>query len=180
MIKDHDRSGWIGASDTHIVMGSWQTAGFRRWFAIKLGLATNTYTNRYMQTGTHFEHKILDALGIKRRDRQIRIKKLRLRVNLDGEDRAVVHEIKTHKSPKFKVTRAYWQQAQVEMFATGKQLVIDAYRLLPEDYENYFREINLGRHTEHPVPYDAAWIEQCFLPRVRVLADAIKKGVFPE
>lgn len=35
MISNHDRSGWIGASDTAMVMGNWDTETFRRWWATK-------------------------------------------------------------------------------------------------------------------------------------------------
>lgn len=180
MIASKDRSGWIGASDTAMVMANWSTPSWRRWWAVKLGMATNSFTTVAMQAGTYYEHPILDALGIIRRDRQIRIRHLRLRVNLDGEDEATVHEVKTYRKPTFKVTRAYWQQAQVEMYATGKKLVINAYRLTEEEYKNYFLPIDPDRLSEHPIAYDATWVQEQYLPRLRILAQCLKKGVYPQ
>ena len=101
MIKDHDRSGWFGASDTSTIMGNWNTKTFEQWWLVKLGLRVNNYTNVKMQTGSALEHRILDHLGITKRDRQIKIRPLRLRVNLDGEDRRLVHEVKTHGAERF-------------------------------------------------------------------------------
>ncbi len=178
MIHDKDRSGWIGASDTARVMGNWNTKTFELFWREKLGLYHRTGSTLAMETGSAFEGKILDALGIRRRDRQIRIPELCLRVNLDGED-AIIHEVKTHKSEVFKVSKAYWQQAQVEMYAAGKPLVIDAYRLLPEDYGNWMRPIDPERLSRHPVAYDKDWITREYLPRLRILAQCLKKGTWP-
>ena len=44
MIHDHDRSGWIGASDTSKVMGRWDTETFRKWWSVKLGIRQETFT----------------------------------------------------------------------------------------------------------------------------------------
>lgn len=179
MIHDHDRSGWFGASDTATIMGSWGTKTFRRFWLQKLGLNRDHFTNLEMETGTAYEHRILQFIGIKRMDRQIRKYGLRLRVNLDGEDAEEISEVKTHKSAAFKVSRAYWMQAQVEMYATGKRLRIVAYRLEPEDYENWFREIDPDRLSYHPIPYDQEWIEREYLPRLKYLAWCLRKGVMP-
>jgi len=178
MIRNYDRSGWIGASDTVFVMGSWDTKTFRRWWAVKLGINRERFKNIYTQTGTHLEHKILDYLGVRRRDRQIRLRDFRLRVNLDGED-DVVHEIKTHKSESFKLSRAYWMQAQVEAFASGKPVVIEAYRLTEEDYRNWFLPIEAERLSRWPVEYEPDWIRCEYLPRLRRLAECLRKGVLP-
>ena len=112
-------------------------------------------------------------------DRQIKIRRLRLRVNLDGEDAQEISEVKTHKGESFKVPRAYWMQAQVEMFAAKKNLRIVAYHLEPEDYRNWFREIEDDRLSYHPIPYDRDWIEGEYLPRLRYLAKCLRKGVIP-
>ena len=79
MIHDQDRSGWFGASDTVMVMGRWDTETFRRWLLVKLGLRRDHYTNLAMQTGTALEHRILEQIGTKRMDRQIKNRRLRLR-----------------------------------------------------------------------------------------------------
>ena len=52
MIRDHDRSGWFGASDTATIMGSWGTKTFRRFWLQKLGLNRDHFTNLEMETGT--------------------------------------------------------------------------------------------------------------------------------
>ena len=178
MIHSKDRSGWIGASDTAMVMANWSTPTWQKWWATKLGVATNNATTTAMLAGSYYEHPILDALGVEMRDRQIKIRRLRLRVNLDGENE-IIHEVKTHGKEIFKVTRAYWMQAQVEMFAAKKQLVINAYRLTEEEYRNFFLPIDKERLSEHPIEYDEAWIKEKYLPRLRILAKCLKKGVFP-
>ena len=178
MIRSKDRSGWIGASDTAMVMANWSTPTWQKWWATKLGITEHHFTTTAMLAGTHYEHPILDALGIKRRDRQIKIRRLRLRVNLDGEDR-LIHEVKTYGKDTFKVTKSYWQQAQVEMFAARKPLVIDAYRLTDAEYGNFFLPIDPNRLARHPIAYDEAWVKEQYLPRLRILAKALRKGVYP-
>ena len=64
MIKDHDRSGWFGASDTHIMLSNPNTKTFRLWWLEKLGLRHNNFTTKEMSAGTHYEHKILNFIGI--------------------------------------------------------------------------------------------------------------------
>lgn len=179
MIHNQDRSGWIGASDTYMVMGNWNTKTFAQWWRVKLGISQNNFTTVAMMAGTHYEHRILEAIGVKKMDRQIRIRKLRLRVNLDGETRDTVKEIKTYHSEKFKVSKQYWQQAQVEMFATGKALHIVAYRLTDDEYRNFFLPIEVDRLSIHPVHYDAEWVNEEYLPRLRYLAKCLKKGEWP-
>lgn len=145
MIHDHDRSGWFGASDTAAIMGRWDTKTFRSFWLQKLGVNRDHFSTLEMDTGSAYEHRILEYIGIRKMDRQIKIRRLRLRVNLDGEDAQEISEVKTHKGESFKVSRAYWMQAQVEMFAAKKALRIVAYHLEPEDYRNWFREIEDDR-----------------------------------
>lgn len=153
---------------------------FYKWWLVKAGtVPQSTWSNKAMNAGTHYEHRILDALGIAKKDRQIRIRRLRLRVNLDGEDKRTVHEVKTHGKPKFNVSKAYWMQAQVEMYATRKKLVIDAYRLTEDDYANYFNEIDPERLTKHPIEYDETWIREQYLPRLKYLASCLRRRKTP-
>ena len=180
MIKSKSRKGWFGASDTAMIMGNWNTATFRKWWLVKLGVAENNFTNRQMAAGTAYEHRILHAVGVFDTDRQIRCRRLRLRVNLDGETREEVSEVKTHGSAVFKVTKAYWMQAQVEMFATRKKLRIVAYLLTDEEYKNYFLPIDAARISYHPIKYDPAWIEDEYLPRLVYLAYCLRKGKMPD
>lgn len=179
MIHNHDRSGWIGASDTSYVMGSWSTASFARWWAVKLGLIHGGVVTRAMQAGTAYEHHILHTLGITRTDRTIYRPLLRLRVNLDGEDAHCITEVKTHKKEVYTVSRAHWQQCQVQQYAAHKPCRIAAYRLLDDDYDNYFNDIDPARLTLHTVEYDAAWIETQYLPRLRVLARSLWERSVP-
>lgn len=183
MIKNHSRAHWFGASDTHTIMGKWTSQTFAQWWCVKLGLYERNIVTEAMQAGTVYEHRILDALGIRQRDRQIRKRLLRLRVNLDGEDRDTIYEVKTCKEKDgapIKVSRAYWEQAQVEMYATGKRkLYIVYYPLREEDYKNFFNEIDVDRVQKVPVSYDAEWIECEYLPRLRYLAHCLRRKVIP-
>lgn len=179
MIHDKDRSGWIGASDTSKVMGNWSTETFQEFWAVKLGITENHFESLEMKTGTWFEGKVLDAIGVVNRDRQIKIPKLRLRVNLDGESKRLIHEVKTYKSDGFKVSKSYWQQAQAEMYAAKKPLEIVAYHLIESDYQNWLSPIDLDRLSHHPIDYDGKWINEKYLPRLCYLAKCLKKGVWP-
>lgn len=185
MISDQDRSGWIGASDTAQIMRSWETDTFKRWWAEKLGLQPRKINTRAMYAGTYYEHAILDAVGVVKKDRQILIPELRLRVNLDGEDERGIVEIKTHRADKaFKPTLAYRQQVIVQMWArntvSGEPLKarIVSYGLTDEDYADFFRPIDRERLQEHEIEYDAAFIEK-YLERLKRLRDALEKGEWP-
>jgi hypothetical protein len=177
MIQTQDRSEWFGASDTARIMGNWDTKTFARFWLEKRGIIRNTFASPAMMAGTHYEHRILDYLGIRQRDRQIRIRRCRLRVNLDGET-DIIHEVKTHKGP-FKVTKPYWMQAQVEMFAAGKPLQIVSYRLEDYDYRNYYNPIDPKRLDFHPVEYDPDWIHNMYLPRLKHLAWCLRHDKIP-
>ena len=193
MIRNKSRAGWFGASDTDKIMGNWETDTFRHWWLVKLGLSESTVETKYMRAGTAYEHKILDEIeestpvrgiideyvGVIEKDRQIKRRRLRLRVNLDGEDDRCIYEVKTHKKAPFKVSRAYWMQAQVEMFVTGKRLKIVAYHMDDENYINYFLPIEKGRLTVHPILFDWRFIELDYLPRLKYLAHCLKKGEMP-
>lgn len=179
MIQDHDRSGWFGASDTYRIMSDWNTKSFQNFWLVKLGLRTENYTNEAMMAGTAYEHPILDFIGAAEKDRQIKKRKLRLRVNLDGEDDNYVYEVKTYSSPIFRLSRAYWMQAQVEMFAAKKPLQIVSYRMTDAEYKNYMIPIDRSRLGFHPVNYDELWVKGEYLPRLEYLAECLKKGVSP-
>ncbi len=45
MIQDHDRSYYIGASDTIYVIGNWETASFEKWWGTKSGLYSSDFQN---------------------------------------------------------------------------------------------------------------------------------------
>ena len=180
MIKNQDRSGWFGASDACHMMGSFQTRTFARFWLEKQGLRQNQIRTPQMLAGTAYEHRILAAIGVRQTDRQIKKRSLRLRVNLDGETPERIEEVKTHAAPVFHLSRAYWMQAQVEMFAAKKPLEIVAYRLLPEDYENWLMPVDTNRISRLPVGYDEMWIKEKYLPRLKYLAKCLRKGEWPD
>ena len=182
MISSQDRSQYIGASDTSMVVGNWNTKSWSNWWLEKLGLYKNTLKNIAMQTGTNYEHKILDALKI---DGMIKDKQIisdRLRVNLDGNTINCIYEVKTHNFNKeFKVSKQYWRQAQVEMYASNiHKLFIVAYGLQENDYNNYFNDIEKTRIELLPIEYDEDFIYNLYLPKLNILTDCLKRGVFPK
>ena len=181
MIQSQDRSGYIGASDTSFVVGNWQTKTFESWWLEKLGLNKKQLLSEAIKAGNNYEHKILSALNIPelKFDKQIILD--RLRVNLDGNAKDCIYEIKTHNIDKeFKVSKQYWRQAQVEMYAYNtRNLYIVSYSLQERDYNNYFNEIDLDRIQFHKIEYDKEFINNDYLPKLKILMECLKKGTFP-
>ena len=180
MISSKDRSGWFGASDTSYVVGNWTTKTFKNWWLEKLGLRQSSIDTKAMKCGNAFEHKILNCFSC-RKDHQIIIPELRLRVNYDGDNGSTVYEVKTFRADKpFKVTKSYWRQAQVEMFAYGtKELYILAYPLGEQEYKNYFTPIDVEKIQHHKIEYDSDFMESEYLPKLKTLADCLMKGEAP-
>lgn len=187
MIKNKSRNGWFGASDTRFIMGNWDTKTFMDWWQVKLGVKTNNFSNLYTIAGNANERKIANYIADKynlklRFDRQVRIRKLRLRVNLDSETKDSIYEIKTYKitDKEWKLPNAYWEQYQVQLFGTRKRSGgIVAYGLLEEDYDNFFIEIDPSRIIEIPIAYDEQWIKEQYLPRLVYLAHCLRKRKTP-
>ncbi len=182
MIASQDRSGYFGASDVSFIVGNWKTKTFEKWWMQKLGINRDHFENRYTSAGTHYEHRILESLGIPMElDKQIIIEDLKLRVNLDGNDTDTIYECKTYKFDNgFKMPRKYIEQVQVQMFASGlRKAKIIVYGLLEEDYSNYFNPIDTSRRKEYVVEYDEKWINSVFLPRLKYLAKCLIEGSFP-
>ncbi len=183
MRHNPDRSGWFGASDTNfVVTKNRDTKSFYYWWLEKLDLHKNEFTSKAMAAGTAWEHKILDAVDPTiRKDHQIVIEKYRLRVNYDGDKNGTIYEVKTHSQDKeFKVTTRYWRQAQVEMYAMKTtNLYIVAYGLIPEEYDNYFLPVDDKRIKFYRVEYDKQWIQNKYLPNLKDLCRALRKGRFP-
>lgn len=184
MITDHDRSGYIGASDTDKVIGNWKTKTWEKWWMQKIGINQDHFENEYTKAGTNWEHRILDSLHLPglEKDKQIIIEDLRLRVNLDGNTPVVIKEVKTYQWANGwkKTPQKYIDQVQVQMFASGiGNADIVTYGLEPEDYKNYLREVDPRRLKEIPVGCDIHWIENVYLPKLRILAECLKRGVWP-
>lgn len=164
-----------------MVIGNWSTKTFEKWWLEKLGLNKNDIKTEAMQTGTNYEHKILDSLGIENleKDKQIIID--RLRVNLDGNTDTCIYEVKTYNIEKeFKVSKQYWRQAQVEMFASNiHKLYIVSYGLQENDYKNFFNTIDKNRIKLLQVDYDEKFITEEYIPKLEILTRCLKEGVFP-
>lgn len=181
MISSQNRSYYIGASDTSMVVSNWNTKTFEKWFLEKLGLYKNTFTNEAMKTGTNYEHKILDSLNLDNLTKDKQIINKRLRVNLDGNTEDCIYEVKTYRAEKeFKVSKQYWRQAQVEMYGSGiHQLYIVAYALEDDDYKNFFKKIDNKRIKLIPIEYDENFITKEYLPKFDILSNCLEKGVYP-
>ena len=182
LIQSQDRSGYIGASDTSMVVGNWQTKTFEQWWLEKLGLNKRQLNTEAIKAGNNYEHKILEALDIEDLEMDKQIIRNRLRVNLDGNTDDCIYEVKTHNSNKeFKVSKQYWRQAQVEMYASNIfNLYIVSYELRENDYKNYFNDIDKERIKKIKVEYDEDFITREYLPRLRILERCLIEGRFPE
>ena len=185
MIKNQDRSKWFGASDTSMLFANPDTPTFRAWWGTKLGAVKNNYSNIYMTTGNALEHKIIDALdlffaGIQKGRHPYYRAKYRLRVNIDGKWNKSVVEVKTTSKVIKKITPSHWRQCQAEMFGLRyKTSRIVYYRLLEEDYENYFNVVDLGRIKIFKIDRDEEWIQTEYLPRLRYVAKCLRNRTYP-
>lgn len=179
MIHDNDRSGYIGASDTIYVMSdNRDTKTWRNWWDEKLGLITNSFQNKYTRAGSMYEHAILETLAPDiDLDFQVIHEDLKLRVNYDGIKGDVIIEVKTHKAGKpFIVSKAYWMQAQVEMYALGTDMLyIASYGLYPGEYDQLC-DVDFDRIQLHKIEYNKKWVHDVYLPRLKELAEVLKRG----
>lgn len=188
MIHDQSRAFLIGASDASYVTGNWKTETFRKWFKEKLGLTVFTpkWSNEYTNAGTYYEHAVLERIPGVVMDEQVLLEDLNLRVNYDGivyhGGGCTIYEVKTHKADKpFKVSKQYWRQAQVEMFAKKTNLLyIVAYPLTDEHYRNFFIPVDRAKMELIPVEYDPVWIQREFLPKLDYVSKCIWRGKYPQ
>jgi len=179
MITSKDRSGWFGASDVPYIMGNRETATFKNWWLEKLGLRQSNLNTKPMRVGTNYEHRILDTIPNVKKDRQILIPELRLRVNLD-EETDIIHEVKTHLIDKpYKVPKAHKQQVIVQMYVAEKEAEIVSYGLTEDDYKNYFNPVDIDRIQHHKVDYDEDFIKE-FLENLKYLRRCLEKGEMPK
>lgn len=182
MITEKSRADWFGASDVNYIVGNYETKSFEKWWLEKLGYRKNDFTNSAMLAGTHYEHRILDYIGVTEKDKQIKIPELKLRVNLDGNTSDTIYEVKTYRYDKgFKVPLKYKRQVWVQMYAMKcKKAYIVAYGLTEKDYNNFFNDIDASRLTFYEIEYNEEFINDVFLPRIKYLAECLRKGVFPK
>jgi hypothetical protein len=54
-----------------MIMGNWHTKTFESWWLVKLGLRVDNFESDAMKAGTHWEHRVLEHLGVPNMDRQI-------------------------------------------------------------------------------------------------------------
>ena len=186
MIKNQDRSGWFGASDTATIMGNWGTNSFAQWWGVKCGWFAQDYHSWAMDVGNIMEHAIVDAVAQETCQR-IRKGKFpayrfhRLRVNYDGLTRKNVIEIKTSGKGFAKVPQGYWMQCQVLMHTLHrKHCQLWLYVLEEGDYLHpYFASIDQERLHCFAIEYDRDWVKTQYLPRLKYLARCLRKGVYP-
>lgn len=132
------------------------------------------------------EHRIIDKVA-KLTGRRIRkgrypaYRRHRLRVNYDGLTRDAVIEIKTSRKGFERVPKGYWQQCQVLMYAKRRRRCeLWLYMLTEEDYRApYYATIDPDRLRCFVIEYDRDWAETEYLPRLRCMAQCLRKGVFP-
>ena len=196
MIKNLDRSGYFGASDTRYVMArNRDTKSWKQWWDVKLGeVEADQISSKEIEAGNKYEHPILTAINEDMiLDGQIIHKKYPIRVNYDGYLDGVIYEVKTHHAEKeFEVSTAYWQQAQVEMYVYKemyeawflppfKQLYIVSYGLYKDEYDVGWNgvEVDPNRARLNLVEYDKSWVKGEYLPKIKELSRALKKGKFP-
>lgn len=187
MIKNQDRSKWFGASDTNIIMSSWETETFKEWWAVKLGYKGKSFHSWIMDCGNIMEIPIIRHIE-KAEGKKIAIGKhpyyclrLRLRVNYDGLRKDEVIEIKTTETHWKTVPKKYWQQCQVLMYRKKKMRTgLYAYKMETSDYASpYFPIIASNRLKRYEILYDENFIEREYKPRLRYLASCLKQKKFP-
>lgn len=183
MISNHDRSGFIGASDTKYVIGNWNTKTFEKWWLKKIGIDTSHFDNKYTKAGTNFEHKIIESLEIDNVEMDKQVIVGRLRINLDANTNDCIYEIKTYQFEKgFNIEKHkdYINQVLVQMYGTRiHKAYIVAYGLEVKEYDNYLVKIDKKRLDKIPIEYDKKWIEEAFLPRFKYLEKCLIEGKFP-
>ena len=191
MIADKDRSGYFGASDTHFIMGSFETETFKDFWKVKKGEIEMNIDNIYVKTGNVYEKPILNQLEKDldielEYDKQVIVEDLRLRVNLDSNTKDTIYECKTFKNLIFgKIPVAYEQQVIVQMFATGlRKAYIIGYKLEEEDYESAIVDktalpIDAYRLSSHKIEYKEWWIENEYLPRLKYLVNCLNNDIQP-
>ncbi|MDE6284218.1 MAG: hypothetical protein K2M17_00525, partial [Bacilli bacterium] len=124
-----------------------------------------------------------DAMNIPgiEKDKQIIIG--RLIVNLDGNTKSKIYEIKTFKHENgfdLKRHKDYVNQVLVQMYASGiHKAEIDAYGLIASDYDNFFSDIDLSRLQAIEIEYDSNFIDNIYLPRLNYLTNCLEKGRMP-
>lgn len=181
MIASKDRSGWFGASDVGYIIGNYETKSFAKWWLEKAGYTKNDFSNDAMAAGTYYEHKILDFIKSREKDKQIKIPKLLLRVNLDGNSDTTIFEVKTYKHTKgFKLPLKYKRQVWVQLYASGlSKAYVVAYGLTEADYTNFFNEIDENRLEYYEIEPNDKFINDVFLPHLNYLVVCLKRGVIP-
>ena len=188
MISEKSRAKWFGASDTKFIMGNWNTSTFIDWWQTKLGTRTNSFKNVFTLSGTYKEHQIAQHYAEKHNtktflDRQVKIRKYRLRVNLDCETKEKIVEIKTHKhsDKEWKMPKEYVWQVWVQMFATKKRnACIYAYAMTEDDYNNFWLPIDEDRIQDITIEYNEQWIQNEYLPRLVYLCKCLKNRKTPK
>lgn len=142
------------------------------------------FSNVQMKCGSLKEHQILDSLTLPllTKDNQIIKRKLRLRINLDGNVGKTIYEVKTHSALKpYKLPLKHWRQVQAQMFGhDSESAYIVAYGLVQEDYDNFYLPIDPDRLQMIKVEFDRKWVEKEYLPKLKYLAYCLTKKIIPK
>lgn len=144
--KSESRIGIFGASETALIMSNHRNKTYQTFLKQKAGLIEREeLDNKYITAGNVLEHLIIDYIAFKydlsiEKDKQCFDIENNLRVNLDGNTSECVYEIKTRTNGKRfsdkKPPKNYWQQVQVQMYASGvRQGKLVVLYLYEEDYE---------------------------------------------
>ena len=194
MIASKNRAWYMGCSDCDKIVGNMNTATWNQWWMEKLGLYENTMSNKYTTAGTAYEHRILEMINPDMTlDYQIIFEELCVRANYDGiefraEKMPMIHEIKTfNENREFKVTKTYWRQAQMEMWALGKKtganvdrMIINAYPLNEEHYNNFWLPLDEDKLETHLIKRDDDFISGTLEPRIKYLGECLRKRIYPK
>lgn len=187
MIQSKDRSRYFGGSDAKWVTGKWSSDSFKNWWLVKIGIFKDDLETKAMKVGNAYEHKILDFYVPEcEKDGQIILEDIKLRVNYDGVKGNHIYEVKTYSADEFKVSKAYREQAQVEMFAWNEahwgeesKLSFLAYKVEKQaEYLDYFLPIDPDKLTEIEVEYDEDYIEEWLL-NAEHLCKCLEEGTMP-
>lgn len=183
MIKSKDRSRWFGASDTHFIMSNFDTATFKKWWFVKLGIFKTNFSTKAMFIGSEKEHQIIDFIGSEiKKDKQKKKRRLRLRVNYDGTTRNRIIEVKTtavENVEKAIKNKQYMQQVQVQMFGLRRKTAeIWVYGLISEEYDNLFLPIDGARLYRTVVARDNKFLCE-YLKRLKYLGRCLKMRRMP-
>lgn len=170
--KQESRIGIFGASETSLIMSNKRSKTYQTFIKQKAGvIERQELDNKYIDAGNVLEHQIIRWLEKTynltiEKDKQIILEDECLRVNLDGNTDDCIFEIKTRNTHygfgDTKPPKSYWQQIQVQMFASNiKQAKLVILYLYDDDYDNLLGyEIEEKNIKIFDIEYDQEFISE--------------------